>query len=200
MWKSVSDLLAWKCSVDNNKSFSNACVAVCLLGDPWLVHYFHSNCALGVVTSHREGDSTDSCTTAMTSSDPTATSSATSSSSSSALQSQQLQQSGVAAASTESAAARMAKLGEKRDLIVWVHLSHAQLKLYLNFVTGSKVQEVGLSHTCVRQHTPACTHIHTHTLCTCTCTCSLPKLVTWVSPGEGRETQKESWKDNSIGH
>ncbi|XP_065180569.1 DNA excision repair protein ERCC-6-like [Sycon ciliatum] len=84
-----------------------------------------------------EGDSTDSCTTAMTSSDPAATSS----SSSSALQSQQLQQSGVAAASTESAAARMAKLGEKRDLIVWVHLSHAQLKLYLNFVTGSKVQE-----------------------------------------------------------
>ena len=45
----------------------------------------------------------------------------------------------------------------------------------------------------------SCTHTHTHTH-THTCTCSLPKLVTWVSPGEGRETQKESWKDDSIGH
>ena len=36
----------------------------------------------------------------------------------------------------------MAKLGEKMDLIVWVHLSQAQLRLYLNFVTGEKVQEV----------------------------------------------------------
>ena len=58
------------------------------------------------------------------------------------------------------------------------------------------------------QSTPGCgtscmhtqTHTHTHTthnhahacMHTLYCTCSLPKLVTWVSPGEGREEHKRN--------
>ena len=56
----------------------------------------------------------------------------------------------------------------------------------------------GHVHTHTHTHTRAHAHTHTHTH-THTC-CSLPKLVTWVSPGEGRETQMESWKDDTIGY
>ena len=69
-------------------------------------------------------------------------------------------------------------------------------------VTVEAIAPLNRLQGCRNAHiTRMCTHTqkrtHTHT---CTCTYSLPKLVTWVSPGEGTETQKESWKDDSIDH
>ena len=45
-----------------------------------------------------------------------------------------------------------------------------------------------------RKHTHTHTHTYTHTLVLVT------HCQNWVTPGEGRETQKESWKDDSIGY